>query len=121
MTPTYRNRLPRIAAAVRRTEQHDETAGRNLRISYNEFCGRSGPTALSERVTSTTWTHVIRPNGPVVCVVAEASSGPSRLYATGSPQQSPYRLRGTLDSGGGRLMGDTCSQESLKTAAVLGR
>lgn len=38
---------------------------------YNEFYGRSGPTALDDEITKTTWARFFDPSEPIYCYVAE--------------------------------------------------
>ena len=38
---------------------------------YNQFYGRSGPTALSDEITATTWARFFDDREPVHCLVAE--------------------------------------------------
>lgn len=42
-----------------------------LWISYNEFYGRVGPTALLENITKTTWNRFFDPAESVHCIIAE--------------------------------------------------
>lgn len=43
-----------------------------LWAGYNEFYGRSGPTALDDEITQTTWARFFDPNEPMYALVAEA-------------------------------------------------
>ncbi|HSN00790.1 MAG TPA: GNAT family N-acetyltransferase [Rudaea sp.] len=44
-----------------------------LWTGYNEFYGRSGPTALPVEITNTTWQRFFDPAEPVHCLVAESN------------------------------------------------
>jgi GNAT superfamily N-acetyltransferase len=56
---------------VRPLVASDLTAWRPLWDGYNAFYGRSGPTALPEEVTRTTWTRLLDEGEPVHGLVAE--------------------------------------------------
>jgi GNAT superfamily N-acetyltransferase len=57
---------------VRPIAETDYDAWRPLWDGYNAFYGRSGPTALPEVITRTTWTRFFDPEEPVFALVAEA-------------------------------------------------
>jgi GNAT superfamily N-acetyltransferase len=57
---------------VRPIELPDRAAWRPLWDGYNAFYGRSGPTALPEAITDTTWARFFDPAEPVRAVVAES-------------------------------------------------
>lgn len=56
---------------VRPIQRDDYEQWRPLWDGYNAFYGRSGETALSEPVTSTTWGRFFDPDEPVHALVAE--------------------------------------------------
>ncbi|HEY0436986.1 MAG TPA: GNAT family N-acetyltransferase [Phenylobacterium sp.] len=59
------------ALMVRPVARADQAAWRPLWDGYNTFYGRSGPTALAEEVTATTWDRFFDPAEPVHALVAE--------------------------------------------------
>ncbi|GLH68725.1 N-acetyltransferase [Geothrix rubra] len=56
---------------IRPVAQADFDAWRALWDGYNAFYGRSGPTALAEEITRTTWARFFDPYEPVHALVAE--------------------------------------------------
>ena len=56
---------------VRPVESRDHAQWRPLWDGYNAFYGRSGPTALDERITARTWEWFFDPAVPVHALVAE--------------------------------------------------
>lgn len=56
---------------IRPIERDDYPQWRPLWDSYNAFYGRSGPTALPEAITASTWGRFFEPNEPVRALVAE--------------------------------------------------
>jgi GNAT superfamily N-acetyltransferase len=61
----------REALIVRHIQLSDKDQWRPLWDGYNAFYGRSGPTALSEQITSSTWDRFFSPSEPVNALVAE--------------------------------------------------
>jgi len=61
----------RAAIAVRDVTPQDYDAWRPLWDEYNAFYERTGPTALPEEVTETTWRRFFDAGEPVFCIVAE--------------------------------------------------
>lgn len=59
------------ALTIRRIRRDDYDAWRPLWDGYNAFYGRSGPTALDERITSQTWDWFFDPPKGVHALVAE--------------------------------------------------
>ena len=59
------------AIRVRPIDPADLTDWRPLWDGYNAFYGRTGPTALPEAVTATTWARFFDPAEPVHALVAE--------------------------------------------------
>ena len=59
--------------AVRPVAREDYAAWRPLWDGYNAFYGRSGPTALPEEVTHTTWSRFFDAYEPMHALVADAS------------------------------------------------
>lgn len=57
---------------IRPVRHEDYDAWRPLWDGYNAFYGRSGPTALAEEITATTWARFLDADEPVFCLVAEA-------------------------------------------------
>jgi GNAT superfamily N-acetyltransferase len=57
---------------VRAIRSSDRAAWAPLWDGYNEFYGRSGPTALGPAITETTWGRFFDPAEPVFAFVAEA-------------------------------------------------
>lgn len=55
---------------IRDISQSDEREWCALWAQYNQFYGRSGPTALPEHVIQSTWSRFLDPNEPVYCLVA---------------------------------------------------
>lgn len=58
---------------VREIRPSDREAWAPLWDGYNEFYGRSGPTALDPAITETTWGRFFDPDEPVFAFVAEAN------------------------------------------------
>jgi GNAT superfamily N-acetyltransferase len=56
---------------VRAIQRDDYAAWRPLWDGYNAFYGRSGPTALDERITAQTWERFFEPSERVRAFVAE--------------------------------------------------
>jgi GNAT superfamily N-acetyltransferase len=56
---------------IRAVERRDLAQWRVLWDGYNAFYGRSGPTALDEEITRTTWERFFTPAEPVRALVAE--------------------------------------------------
>ncbi len=56
---------------VRDVSESDLEQWRELWDQYNEFYGRTGPTALPEEITMSTWRRFFQPLEPVHCLVAE--------------------------------------------------
>ena len=56
---------------VREVARSDLDQWHRLWDGYNEFYGRSGPTALPEEITATTWERFFDTSEPVFCLVAE--------------------------------------------------
>lgn len=56
---------------VRSIRREDHAAWRPLRDGYNAFYGRSGPTALDERITAQSWERFFDPGEQVHAFVAE--------------------------------------------------
>lgn len=56
---------------IRGVTEQDFKHWRLLWDQYNEFYGRTGPTALCEDVVLSTWRRFLDPDEPVHCVVAE--------------------------------------------------
>jgi GNAT superfamily N-acetyltransferase len=56
---------------IRPVEDRDYAGWRPLFDGYNAFYGRSGPTALPEKITATTWDRFFDPGEPVHAFVAE--------------------------------------------------
>ena len=56
---------------IRPLELHDQAAWRPLWDGYNAFYGRSGPTALAEEITASTWGRFLNDAEPVHALVAE--------------------------------------------------
>lgn len=57
--------------SIRPVTAADHAAWKPLWDGYNAFYGRSGPTALPEEVTRTTWARFLDPAEPVHALVAE--------------------------------------------------
>ena len=57
---------------VRPVALADYSGWRPLWDGYNEFYGRSGPSALAENITAATWQRFFAPEEPVHALVAEA-------------------------------------------------
>lgn len=57
--------------AIRYISETDHGQWRVLWDQYNEFYGRTGPTALSENVVQSTWRRFLEPSEPMHCLVAE--------------------------------------------------
>ena len=55
---------------IRPIERHDYDQWRPLWDGYNRFYGRSGPTALPEEITQTTWQRFFTKEEPVHAIVA---------------------------------------------------
>ena len=60
-----------VVRPVRRT---DYDQWRPLWDGYNHFYGRSGPTALPEQITATTWERFHDPAEPICALIAEADA-----------------------------------------------
>jgi GNAT superfamily N-acetyltransferase len=60
---------------IRMVRREDYAAWRNLWDGYNAFYGRSGPTALPDEVTQTTWSRFFDVYEPMHALVAESSEG----------------------------------------------
>ena len=58
---------------IRQILRSDYDGWRPLWDGYNAFYGRSGPTALPERVTQATWERFFNASEPVNALVAEES------------------------------------------------
>jgi GNAT superfamily N-acetyltransferase len=56
---------------IRSLQAEDYAGWRPLWDGYNAFYGRSGPTALDEKITAQTWDRFLTPGFPVHCIVAE--------------------------------------------------
>jgi GNAT superfamily N-acetyltransferase len=56
---------------VRPVRQSDHASWKPLWDGYNAFYGRSGPTALPNEITETTWRRFFDPAEPVFALVAE--------------------------------------------------
>jgi len=56
---------------VREVARSDLDQWHPLWNGYNEFYGRSGPTALPEEITAATWERFFDASEPVFCLVAE--------------------------------------------------
>jgi len=56
---------------IRDISETDYSQWRVLWDQYNEFYGRSGPTALPMNVVQSTWRRFLEPSEPVHCLVAE--------------------------------------------------
>jgi GNAT superfamily N-acetyltransferase len=61
----------RAPITVRAVTPQDYDAWRPLWDEYNAFYERTGPTALPEEVTETTWRRFFDASEPVHCIVAE--------------------------------------------------
>ena len=59
------------APTIRPAVREDFAQWLPLWNGYNQFYGRSGETALPEKITKATWARFFDPNEPVHCVVAE--------------------------------------------------
>lgn len=59
------------AFVMREVSAIDRDQWRALWDQYNEFYGRSGPTALSEEIVQSTWQRLLEPSEPVHCLVAD--------------------------------------------------
>ena len=57
---------------IRPVDAIDYPAWRPLWDGYNAFYGRSGPTALAEEITRTSWSRFLDENEPVHALVAES-------------------------------------------------
>jgi GNAT superfamily N-acetyltransferase len=57
---------------IRPIERRDHDQWRVLWDGYNAFYGRSGPTALPEEITRSTWERFFSPAEPVHALVAQA-------------------------------------------------
>jgi GNAT superfamily N-acetyltransferase len=62
------------AVTVRPVKPDDYDVWRPLWDEYNAFYERTGPTALPEEVTQTTWRRFFDAHEPVFCIVAERES-----------------------------------------------
>jgi GNAT superfamily N-acetyltransferase len=63
--------MPEDAIVIRAVAHSDRDQWRPLWDGYNAFYGRSGPTALPEEITATTWARFFDDREPVHCLVAE--------------------------------------------------
>jgi GNAT superfamily N-acetyltransferase len=63
--------MPHAPILVRPLQRDDQPRWRVLWDGYNAFYGRSGPTALDERITAQTWQRFFDPAEPVHAIVAE--------------------------------------------------
>ena len=61
----------RVPVTVRPVTPDDYDAWHPLWDEYNAFYERTGPTALPEEVTQTTWRRFFDAHEPVFCIVAE--------------------------------------------------
>lgn len=57
--------------AIRPITQQDYASWLPIWEGYNAFYGRSGPTALADEVTRTTWSRFLDPDEPMHALVAE--------------------------------------------------
>jgi GNAT superfamily N-acetyltransferase len=62
----------RDPVVVRPVRAEDHAAWRPLWDGYNAFYGRSGPTALPEEITRTTWARFLDEREPMHALVAES-------------------------------------------------
>ena len=60
------------AVKIRDLERTDYDAWLPLWNGYNAFYGRSGPTALPDEITATTWQRFFDDDEPLFALVAEA-------------------------------------------------
>ncbi len=60
-----------LTIAIRTATPSDHAQWLPLWHGYNHFYHRSGPTALPEEVTQTTWARFHDPDEPMYCLVAE--------------------------------------------------
>ena len=60
-----------VPVTVRPVKPDDYEAWRPLWDEYNAFYERTGPTALPEELTQTTWRRFFDAHEPVFCIVAE--------------------------------------------------
>jgi GNAT superfamily N-acetyltransferase len=60
---------------IRPVQREDFAAWKVLWDAYNTFYGRSGPTALPEEITQTTWSRFFDAYEPMHALVAESTSG----------------------------------------------
>lgn len=56
---------------IRPVQDQDYAAWRRLWDGYNAFYGRSGPTALPEAITHSTWARFLDANEPIHALLAE--------------------------------------------------
>lgn len=89
---------------VREVMRTDHSAWLPLWEGYNAFYGRSGPTALAEEITRTTWERFFDPAEPVHALVAEGEGG--RLIG----------LAHYLFHRSTTMLADTCYLQDLFTA-----
>src|SRR5262245_15497001 len=61
----------RVPVTVRPVTPQDFEGWKPLWDEYNAFYERTGPTALPDEVTDTTWRRFFDSNEPVYCVLAE--------------------------------------------------
>jgi|SRR5215469_169653 len=71
----YSSKSESQPARIRSIRPDDYESWRPLWDGYNAFYGRTGPTALREEITHTTWTRFLDPNEPVNALVAEGGQG----------------------------------------------
>jgi GNAT superfamily N-acetyltransferase len=93
---------------IRPVERRDHDEWRVLWNGYNAFYGRSGPTALPEEITRSTWERFFTPAEPVHALVAQAPGQVGGL-AHYVFHRSTTRL------------GDVCYLQDLFTAPALRR
>ena len=60
---------------IRPLRRNDRTEWNVLWVGYNAFYGRSGPTALPESITESTWERFFSATEPVHALVAEDGDG----------------------------------------------
>ena len=67
----YRGPVTRNSVVIRPVQPADFNDWLPLWDGYNAFYGRSGPTALPQDITKTTWRRFFEPAEPVYALVAE--------------------------------------------------
>ena len=83
---------------IRPAIREDYTQWLPLWHGYNKFYGRSGPTALPDAITQTTWARFFDVYEPMHCLVAELDDGQERklvglvhyLYHRSTLSMAPY-------------------------------